>query len=68
MNRIQSTIDELELVGKIADIKELQYQNMLLVHALIDLLEEKKIIAREDLMEAAKRLDCLTHDANHPTK
>ena len=66
MNRIAESIEELDLVSKVADMKELQYQNMLLTHALIQLLADRQLIDKDEVLEKAREIDRLTLDLDHP--
>lgn len=49
MNRIRSHMEEVNLIAKLADLKEEHYRNTLLVTALMDLLIEKGILARGEI-------------------
>lgn len=50
-------LEQVHLIAKVADMKEVDYQNMLVLHALIDLLIEKGALTREQLISKAHELD-----------
>jgi hypothetical protein len=39
-----------------ASLEELAYSNMLTLNALIELLDEKRLVGKEDILERVKRL------------
>ncbi len=43
MNRIQSQLNEIDMIGKLADLKEEHYLNTLIMSAVVELLIEKKV-------------------------
>jgi len=47
----------LDISSQIGDMKEVEYRNTLAITSIIELLLEKNIITREDIMEKAKELD-----------
>lgn len=49
----------LEIVGQIADLKESDYKTNLLLASLIELLIEKNLITKSQLMRKAQLLDLL---------
>lgn len=49
--------DQLNLAGSLADLKEQHYRVLLAFGALIDLLEAKGLLSREELEDHAIRLD-----------
>ncbi|SEC29712.1 hypothetical protein [Paenibacillus sp. GP183] len=57
MNPFPSSLDEVNLVGKLADLKESHYLQSLLISALIDTLMDKGIITAEELALRAHQLD-----------
>lgn len=66
MNRFKTAIDEINLVSKLADMKELQYQNMLLLHALIETLVDQKLLCKKELTSKVRWLDDITVDTSRP--
>lgn len=66
MNRFNTAIDEIDLVSKLADMKELQYQNMLLLHALIETLVDQKLLCKKELTSKVRWLDDITVDTSRP--
>lgn len=66
MNPFPSSLDEVNLVGKLADLKESHYLQSLLISALIDTLMDKGIITAEELALRAHLLDqaATTHPLN----
>lgn len=57
MNRIRSHLEEVNWIGKLADLKVEHYRNTLLVTALMDLLVEKGLLAREEIETKMNELD-----------
>ncbi|HBI04516.1 MAG TPA: hypothetical protein DDY49_10870 [Paenibacillaceae bacterium] len=57
MNRRLSPMSEVNMMASLADLKEVDYQNTLLLTALIDLLIEKNVLTQRDLVEKIKQLD-----------
>jgi hypothetical protein len=57
MNLIPSPLDEVNLIGKLADLKESHYLQSLLISALIDTLKDKGLITVEELARKAQQLD-----------
>ncbi|MDF2960339.1 MAG: hypothetical protein K0S39_2074 [Paenibacillus sp.] len=56
-NRISNHLEQVDLIGKLADLKTAHYQNALLVSALIELLVEKEIITAQDIASMSAHLD-----------
>lgn len=56
-NRIGKHLTEVDLIGKLADLKEAHYQQTLMLSALIELLEQQQIISREALLSTLADLD-----------
>lgn len=68
MNRISASMQELNLIGKLADLKEEHYRNTLLVTALMDLLIEKGLLDRSELETRMNEIDrIMTPDPIYPT-
>lgn len=57
MKRTHSTWADIELVGKLADLKHDHYRLTLAVSTLMELLVEKGILQQEDISRKAAELD-----------
>lgn len=57
MNRIHSHLNEIDMIGKLADLKDEQYHQSLVVQALIELFVEKGIVTRKELALKAAQLE-----------
>lgn len=57
MNRIHNHLDTIDLIGKLADLKDGHYQNSLLLSALIELLVDKGVFTAAELAVKAQSLD-----------
>lgn len=55
-------MSEVDIIGEIADLKDIDYKNTLAIVSIIELLIEKKIISRSDMAKKAQFLDSLTID------
>lgn len=55
-------MNKVDIIGEIADLKEIDYKNTLAIVSIIELLIEKKIISRSDMTKKAAFLDGLTAD------
>lgn len=66
MNRILSHLEEVQLIGKLAELKDRHYEHTLLLSALIDLLIDKGIFTREELVIKKAELDRLATPPAHP--
>jgi hypothetical protein len=55
-------MEKLDIIGEIADLKEIDYKNTLAIISVIELLIEKKIISKHDITKKAQFLDNLTID------
>lgn len=55
-------MDRLDIIGQIADLKDVDYKNTLGIVSIIELLIEKGIITKNDITKKAKFLDSLTID------
>lgn len=53
-------INAIEMVGQIADLKEVDYKNTLAVATLIELFIEKGIITRSEFSQKARELELAT--------
>ena len=50
---------DINLVGQIADLKETEYKNSLILASLIELLISKNIFTQKDLTQKTNELDFL---------
>ena len=66
MNRILSSVDHVDLVGKLADLKEDHYHNMLILSAILEVLMEKGIITQEEIQRKTWELDASLPHPTHP--
>ncbi|MFC5450609.1 hypothetical protein [Paenibacillus aestuarii] len=67
MNRIHSHFDEINMIGKLADLKESHYNQSLVLSSLIQVLIEKGIVTAQELQTKSKELDAaLTPNPTHP--
>lgn len=57
MNRVRTHLQEVNMIGKLADLKEEHYRNTLLVTALMDLLIEKGVMTRDELEAKIAEVD-----------
>jgi hypothetical protein len=73
MNRITTHLQEVDMIGKLADMKEANYKNTLILTALIELLIDKGIMTRKEILTKANSLeahlltDILRHVDNDST-
>ncbi len=56
MNRLNG-LAEVDIIAQLADLKEVDYKNTLVVTALVELLVEKGILERKDVIQKARQLD-----------
>jgi hypothetical protein len=57
MNQIFSHLDQIDYIGKLADLKEQHYQNTLILSAMLELLLEKGLLTHQDIENKAAQLD-----------
>ncbi|AOY75432.1 hypothetical protein [Clostridium formicaceticum] len=50
-------INDVDLIGQISDMKNIDYRNTLAIATLVELLIEKNIITRQEFARKAQRLD-----------
>lgn len=50
-------MQEMDFVAQLADMKEVDYHNTLMVSTLIELLVEKQIVNREEILSVMRELD-----------
>ncbi|MBP1994639.1 hypothetical protein [Paenibacillus eucommiae] len=66
MNRIHPHLDEINMIGKLADLKDSHYHQSLLLSALIELLTHKGIITLEELTDKAQELNHMDNSLISP--
>ncbi len=67
MNRIHSHMQEVNMIAKLADLKEEHYRNSLLLSAMMELLIDKGLLHRQDIETKMLELDSLmTPDSIYP--
>jgi mannitol/fructose-specific phosphotransferase system IIA component (Ntr-type) len=57
MKRFNHPMDEVNLIAQIADLKEVDYKNTLVITALVELLVEKGIVTRKEVLDKAQLLE-----------
>lgn len=57
MKRNFNAYDEVQLIAQISDLKEVDYKNTLVITALVELLVEKGLITRQEILQKAKELE-----------
>ncbi|UJF33346.1 hypothetical protein [Paenibacillus hexagrammi] len=67
MNRIHSHLDEINMIGKLADLKESHYHQSLVLSSLIQLLIDKGLITAQELQQKSKELDASLTPTPNPT-
>jgi hypothetical protein len=70
MNRITTHLQEVDMIGKLADMKEANYKNTLILTTLIELLIDKGIMTRKEILNKANSLEAhlLTDILRHVDK
>jgi len=53
-------LNRLDIIGQLADLKEIDYKNTLAITCIIELLIEKGLINRYEIAEKAEFLENLT--------
>jgi hypothetical protein len=67
MNRIRTPMQEINMIGKLADLKEEHYRNTLLATAMMDLLIEKGLLTRDEIEAKMAALDrIMVPDPTYP--
>ncbi|MBL0385102.1 hypothetical protein JJB07_00460 [Tumebacillus sp. ITR2] len=56
MNRLTG-FGEVDLIAQLADLKEVDYKNTLVLTAVVELLVEKGILTRQEVIQKARQLD-----------
>lgn len=59
MRQPTSILEQIDLIGKLADLKEQHYHNTLLLTALIELLTEKGFLTEQEIRARTSLLDTL---------
>jgi hypothetical protein len=68
MNQFFSHLDQVDYIGKLADLKEQHYQNTLILSAMLELLLEKGLLNHQDIENKAAQLDeALNLHSTYPT-
>jgi hypothetical protein len=57
MNRRNRLPAEVDVIAQLADLKEVDYKNTLVLTALVELLVEKGILDRKEVIQKARQLD-----------
>ncbi|MEX2461632.1 MAG: hypothetical protein WD469_10130 [Paenibacillaceae bacterium] len=69
MNQIFPHLEQVDYIGKLADLKEQHYQNSLILSALLELLLEKGLLTHQDIENKATQLDeALILHSTYPTE
>lgn len=50
-------MQEVNIAAQLADMKEVDYHNTLLISTLVELLVEKKLVNREEILTVMQELD-----------
>lgn len=66
MNRIHSHLDEINWIGKLADLKESHYHQSLVLSSLIQVLIDKGIITAQELQHKSMELDAALAPTPNP--
>jgi len=53
-------LNDINIIGQIADLKDIDYKNTLAITALIEIFIEKGLFTREDFSHKAQALENLT--------
>ncbi|MDT9725265.1 hypothetical protein DUZ99_09800 [Xylanibacillus composti] len=54
---MHAALDEINVIGKLADLKHDHYQHTLVLSAIIELLVEKQILTPEEIHQKVNELD-----------
>jgi hypothetical protein len=67
MNRIPSHFNDINMIGKLADLKDSHYHQSLVLSSLIQVLIDKGLITAQEIQLKSKELDAaLTPNPIHP--
>lgn len=56
MNRLKG-LHEVDVIAQLGDLKEVDYKNTLVLTAVVELLVEKGILTRQEVIQKARQLD-----------
>lgn len=57
MNRVSNHLQEINMIGQLADLKDSNYKNTLVMTALIELLIEKGLLTRKEILQKTNALE-----------
>ena len=57
MSRHYHPFNDIDIIALISDLKEVDYKNTLLLSALVELLLEKGILTRKEIVQKANQLE-----------
>lgn len=60
MHRSPSLMEQIDLVAKLADLKDQHYRNTLVLTAVLELLTEKGLLTEQEIRTKATELEELT--------
>lgn len=52
-------MSEVDILYQISNLKEIDYKNTLVLTSLVEILIEKGVITRKELINKSKELDCI---------
>ncbi len=52
-------MSDVDILYQISNLKEIDYKNTLVLTSLVEILIEKGIITRKELINKSKELDCI---------
>ena len=61
MNRISQLPTEVNIISQLADLKEVDYKNTLIITAIVEVLVEKGSLSRKEILEKANQLEIDFH-------
>lgn len=61
-------MSEVDILYQIANLKEIDYKNTLMLTSLLELLIDKNIITRKEILEKTKEMDDFALCQNELTK
>jgi len=57
LNKLSSMPKDVDLIAQIADLKEIDYKNLLVLTTLVELLIEKGILTRQEILNKTYKLE-----------
>lgn len=66
MESFSTSMDLVQFIGKLGDLKDEHYHIMLTLHAMIELLIDKGLISRQELEHKSAELDRLMTGSPYP--